>query len=94
MTKIAEEIIEESRRRNAEAAAAAAFPHMMSRGHQDYAPGMTLRDYFAGKFMASMLGQSNIMESIGVESLAQKLVESMAGLSYAIADEMLKARAK
>lgn len=31
-----------------------AFPHMMAFGHKDYAPGLSVRDYFAAQALAGL----------------------------------------
>lgn len=57
--------------------------------------GMTLRDYFAAKAMNGYLAnawQAETLDSLG-ESAAQQMA-TVAEISYAMADAMLKERAK
>ena len=61
-----------------------AFPHMMADGHKDYAPGMTLRDWFAGQALAGFLASKAHSTSFHPSEDAEYV--------YAIADAMLKAR--
>lgn len=62
-----------------------AFPHMMLPGHRDYAPGMSLRDWFAGQAIAGVLAEQ-CMEHLSSENIAEK--------AYALADAMLAEREK
>lgn len=53
--------------------------------------GMTLRDWFAGQAMSALA------EGVGsalVEGRAQDVIKLVAGLSYRIADEMVKERSR
>lgn len=52
-------------------------------------PGMTLRDWFAGKAMAPMVGR--MMERCSPTEAMEGLVD-LAGAAYEFADAMLKAR--
>lgn len=52
---------------------------------QDYADGMTLRDYFAGQALANLNLQAHV---------AKPAAEYMAKSAYEIADAMLRERAK
>lgn len=63
-----------------------AFPYpSYDEGRQvDQYPGMSLRDWFAGQALAGMLADSKVSDT----------VENLADLVYAMADAMLKERAK
>jgi hypothetical protein len=65
-----------------------AFPRPASEGHQHgmHSPqeGMTLRDYFAAKAMAAILGSPHIPYEFEDDVLTS--------MSYRVADAMLKAR--
>jgi len=52
---------------------------------EDY-PGMTLRDYFAAKAMQSLTSE------LGQECYRDVIQTHIAGLSYQMADAMMKAR--
>lgn len=58
------------------------------------AGGMTLRDYFAAKAMQSTLESESALETIeaAATDTHMKTAALVARMSYAIADEMLKAR--
>ena len=59
-----------------------AFPLVAQDWHHK---GMTLRDYFAAKYMQSLFSKN----SIGIQD-----IETIAMYSYKVADVMLKAREK
>lgn len=63
-----------------------AFPHDNARGSE---PGMTLRDYFASKALASLICADKDHENRGA-----KAVPTLAKWAYEYADAMLKERAK
>ncbi len=62
----------------------------------DFYPGMTLRDYFAAKAMASMLGSAHWMGALGPAAVQSKVggTEFTAVTAYCIADAMLAERVK
>lgn len=60
-----------------------AFPHMMTAGHRDYAPGLTMRDWFAGQAMIGAVS-TNVRPVDPPDVIARE--------SYQIADAMLEAR--
>ena len=58
-----------------------------------FAPGMTLRDYFAAKAMQAMLASPELMVVVTAsEALGENARERITTLSYKYADAMLKAR--
>ena len=63
-----------------------AFPGMEVNGNF-FKEGMTLRDYFAAKVMQGTLSTSNMKYPN-----SKKELESLAEISYTIADAMLKQR--
>lgn len=69
-----------------------AFPCAGSEHNYPYA-GMTLRDYFAAKAMASLLSNSDAMDEAadGCDSDIE-LMANVADRGYAMADAMLAAR--
>ena len=63
-----------------------AFPTTQENGCNSGEPGMTLRDYFAGKAMQGLMG----LAWAGREP--KELFKSRADYAYEMADAMLKAR--
>ena len=52
-------------------------------------PGMTLRDYFAGRALQGLMAK----KMLGVDNV-QKMKDSYAALSYSVADAMIAEREK
>lgn len=74
----------------------AAFPvpqteHVHCKGEivQYAETGMTLRDWFAGMALQGLLGSCQKEKTIGCQEMANNIAS---GLSYKIADAMLKAK--
>lgn len=64
-------------------------------GGPHHAPGMSLRDWFAGRTVSSLLQSSVYISAVGrVSSADVDIYASAARDAYIIADEMLKAREK
>ena len=61
-----------------------AFPTLADNGHAMNQDGMTLRDWFAGKAMQSLILAANTSQAVDLISTA----------AYQMADEMLKERSK
>jgi len=59
----------------------AAFPGTKEVGYPDYAPGMSLRDWFAGKAMAAIIAHYGVYE-----------LNEDADIAYEYAEKMLRAR--
>lgn len=62
-----------------------AFPHMKAEGHNDYAGGMSLRDYFAGQAIVCVLADS---------STSADDIPRIAAAAYLVADAMIAEREK
>ncbi len=68
-----------------------AFPISLPGWGDNGAIGLSMRDYFAAKAMAAMLGHLNLAKTMAeCESMSAKIPRS----AYAIADAMLAERAK
>lgn len=70
---------------------APAFPRTGSYG-RDAQEGMSLRDYFAAKAMASLVADYGRGVTDGKISRSDNFPASVSDAAYAIADAMLKAR--
>lgn len=71
-----------------------AYPHMMAVGHNDYAGGMSQRDWFAGQALASGMVKTSMIEYeltalFGSRRNGITREEVMAADAYRIADAML-----
>lgn len=71
----------------------AAFPGMTAVGHKDYAPGLSVRDYFAAQIVASAANSFRLRRACmaGQGDIAMKNLASMA---YLLADAMIAEREK
>ena len=58
-----------------------AFPIALAKDWEEYLPGMTLRDYFAGQALAGLLSRNDV-----------PLAHIVPDNAYMIADAMLQAR--
>lgn len=59
----------------------------------DGAPGLTIRDYFAGKVLTGAMSSASNLSAFSFEERAS-MFQSVASLSYEMADAMLKERVK
>lgn len=71
------------------AADAPAFPVVA--GHQVYATGLTMRDWFAGQALAGIMGPNYDWFTSGTETGSR--THEAAHFAYSLADAMLAARA-
>ena len=65
-----------------------AFPHMTAVCHHDYAPGLTLRDWFAGQALVGMLASAPVADR------SKPKHRGWAENAYLFADAMLAERPK
>lgn len=79
----------------ADPASGASYGHQDSRTTWQF-PGMTIRDWFAGKALAAMLGSDTILDTFNdvVKATGISRSEWMADQAYKFADAMLAERAK
>jgi hypothetical protein len=78
-----------------------AFPSKFSLGADGYGneafgieQGMSLRDWFAGQALTSIIGNSQLLDDIEKLNPTAKMVATVAHHSYALADAMLEERSK
>lgn len=64
----------------------AAFP--LKHSEDKFNPGMTLRDYFAGKAIAGILNTPSLLEELGLN------INEASDLAYEIAEDLLIVRQK
>lgn len=65
-----------------------AFPHMKAEGHNDYAAGLSLRDWFAGQALVAM----SIAAPYSDTARSADYQQAVSAAAYAYADAMLAAR--
>jgi hypothetical protein len=70
----------------------AAFPANMIPEYQEGSPGMTLRDWFAGQALPAVCADNEVLEMS--QQPGRRWTETVAGVSYDLADAMLAERAK